>query len=425
MAVLILSTGLTMAAMVQAAADPQALLTEFDRQTGPLIEASRQQRRAWEDPGFRDGLTRLDGDALALLKEGWPGRFGREAKSQRALASQFLEHLQHLQQQMPSGSHCKTVTQAQTLETNIAELDEYLGRLEGYANLNSNEAAFAALMDMNLGQSKAVSLLELASSFRLCVIQDGAPHLVDGLSGTKGDSVARALVESLSGTSLPEPSQSENVDMLPLSQDEPAVIDDEPAEDDSSVVDESGDWQQAADISQSMAISDVRFVDPVMADCVSQMASLMGIKDTLELDMLSCKLKGQSVGSFADLASFPNLHTLSLSGGTIASLAGLGKSSVSFLTLEHSSITSFAGMEGQLDTLLLEQVQTGDWASLASVPAASISIAKPADCQALAVLKGNEKLVILSKDLPADELLKRQQQAQATGKPQLLWPCKG
>ncbi|MFA7517420.1 hypothetical protein, partial [Shewanella sp.] len=288
--------------------------------------------------------------------------------------------------------------------------------------------AFPTLMDMNINQARVNTLTSLFHRFRLCVLGDDTPAIVDGLTGEKGDAIANALINAFAAKQgLPHPTASQNMA-------------DEMAKDDAPILDDMGDEQAleedigpdnsesdepetelATEISQP--ISAVKFSNMPLNDCIQKQTKLFTIQQSQELSLLNCQFNPTDIVTLQDLSAFNNLDTLSLKGGTLSTLGNLNSNNLKTLMLTDMKVTDFSGKNIKLDSLFLSRISSNNWPSLIELNVQTISIDKTVNCAELKTLLASKKLIPIHPGLSPTEMAERMQQAETNGIPLLMLEC--
>ncbi|MEM6248089.1 hypothetical protein [Shewanella vaxholmensis] len=402
-------------------------MATFDSQTVPLIEQAIALGETAPEDRIDDALDRHQGDALAVIREGIPQRLAIKAKQQLMLANEYLRYFKELQQQVPHASQCHQPELVADFRAQIKELNAYVDRLNTYPKLQNLGDAFPALMDMNINQARVNTLTSLFHRFRLCVLGDDTPALVEGLSGEKGDAIANAFISTFAAKqgvippTAPEYiSENDTEDISQFSEiDEPGLIQEKPEQDYGTF--DGPQTEATSEISQP--ISALKFSNKPLGDCIQQQAKLLAIQQSQELSLLNCQFNPTDMVALDDLNAFSHLDTLSLKGGTLTSLSNLNNKNLKTLMLNNMKVTDFKSKNLQLDSLLISQVNSNNWSSLLSLNAQTISIDNTVDCNQLKPLLRSEKLIPIHPGLSPTEMAERMQQAEANGIPLLMLEC--
>ncbi|MCU8084501.1 hypothetical protein [Shewanella sp. SM23] len=411
-----------------AAQDRDQALATFDSQTVPLIEQAIALGETAPEDKIDDALDRHQGDALAVIREGIPQRLAIKAKQQLTLANEYLRYFKELQQQVPHASQCHQPELVADFRTQIKELNAYVDRLNTYPKLQNLGDAFPALMDMNINQARVNTLTSLFHRFRLCVLGDDTPAIVDGLTGEKGDAIANALTNAFAAKQgLPHPTASQNM-ADEMAEDDAPILDDmgdeqaieEDTEQDNSESDEP-ETELATEISQP--ISAVKFSNMPLNDCIQKQSKLFAIQQSQELSLLNCQFNPTDIVTLQDLSAFTHLNTLSLKGGTLSTLGNLNSNNLKTLMLTDMKVTDFSGKNLQLDSLFLSRISSNNWPSLIELNVQTISIDKTVNCAELKTLLASKKLIPIHPGLSPTEMAERMQQAETNGIPLLMLEC--
>ncbi len=440
------------------AADRDALIAEFDASTAPLVRQSKAIEHGWDDKAFRNGLERHNGDATALLREGWVSRFLQDANAQQQLARQYRAHLGSMIAAMPAGSHCKSQAPLTQMDTELAAIDAYIQRLQGYQGLSSLEQAYPAVMDMNISHARVVSVISLGATFRHCVLLDEAPALARGLSGEEGDALAINLISTLAAEDvsalMAEAAQGDNAEVLaalmaaqagqmpaddktnasiakpsiaqpliakPLTAGPDTAGQSTQGTDNNTVADNTvADAPQAPSGSAAspQPVSAVTFTDAALGGCIKEAARSMSVTMTDELELLQCDLNGKSV-KLADLRQFPALSMLALSNAHIDDLTPL--SGIDNLILSNVTLAGFKGLR-DVSSMQLANADVSDWLSLTALKGTTVSI-KSGNCDDLAALDGRDDLVLIHKGLDSRELAGRMARSEQSGVATVMTRC--
>ncbi|ABL98926.1 hypothetical protein SHAM105786_07300 [Shewanella amazonensis] len=391
------------------AADRDSLIAEFEAQTKPLLRKGRTKSHGWDDEAFRNGLERHNGDAKALLGEGWPARFLADAKGQRVLAGQYRAALAKLISDMPAESQCKDPAPLARVDEALAQTDAYIERLKGYGTIADQGAAYQAVMDMSISHSRVLSVMELGETFRTCVLTDDVPAMSQGLSGDNGDMIAKALIAALAGENMDasedqteltgdyDPARSMEGSDTMLSENLSGMGESEGEAASAQMHSIRGDSQHdEAQPLASMPISTLQFADPVIGECIKAAAKRFGVSFTNELELLSCPLKGASV-SLDDLQYFSELGTLSLENGSIRQIRTGMPQSLQSLLLNKVKLQSFSGFTA-VKMFQLSRVSVADWSAIASLKNATLQL-EHIDCAGLKSQVDAGAVVVITKGL--------------------------
>ncbi|MCL2918033.1 hypothetical protein [Shewanella litorisediminis] len=420
------------------AADRDSLIAEFEAQTKPLLRKGRTKSHGWDDEAFRNGLERHNGDARALLGEGWPARFLADAKGQRLLAGQYRAALAKLIGDMPAKSHCKDPAPLARVDEALEETDAYIERLKGYGAIADQGAAYQAVMDMSISHGRVLSVMELGETFRTCVLADDVPAMSQGLSGDNGNALAMALMAALAGEDADadldtDTTLNEDLSGMHESQSgEAASAEMDSIRHDSQHGDsQHGDSQHGDsqhDYSQqdeaqppaSRPISTLQFTDPVIGECIKAAAKRFGVSLTNELELLSCPLKGASV-SLDDLHFFSQLGTLSLENGSITHISTGLPLQLHSLLLSEVQLQSFAGLSA-VKMLQLSQVSVADWSAIGALKNATLQLER-IDCTGLQSQVDAGAVVVISRGLSPTLQAEKFALAERTGTPLAITDC--
>ena len=411
-----------------AAQDRDLALATFDSKTAPLLKQAIVLGETAPENKIDDALERHQGDAVAVLKEGIPQRLAIKAKQQLTLADEYLKYFKELQQQVPHASQCHQPELVADFRAQIKELNGYVDRLNTYPKLQNLGDAFPALMDMNINQARVNTLTSLFHRFRLCVLGDDTPAIVDGLTGEKGDAIANAFINAFAAKQgLPHPTASQNM-ADEMAEDDAPILDDmgdeqaieEDTEQDNSESDEP-ETELATEISQP--ISAVKFSNMPLNDCIQKQTKLFAIQQSQELSLLNCQFNPTDIVTLQDLSAFTHLDTLSLKGGTLSTLGNLNSNNLKTLMLTDMKVTDFSGKNLQLDSLFLSHISSNNWPSLIELNVQTISIDKTVNCAELKPLLTSKKLIPIHPGLSPTDMAERMQQAETNGIPLLMLEC--
>ncbi|MGI2071326.1 hypothetical protein [Shewanella baltica] len=411
-----------------AAQDRDLALATFDSKTAPLLKQAIVLGETAPEDKIDDALERHQGDAVAVLKEGIPQRLAIKAKQQLTLADEYLKYFKELQQQVPHASQCHQPELVADFRAQIKELNAYVDRLNTYPKLQNLGDAFPALMDMNINQARVNTLTSLFHRFRLCVLGDDTPAIVDGLTDEKGDAIANAFINAFAAKQgLPHPTASQNM-ADEMAEDDAPILDDmgdeqaieEDTEQDNSESDEP-ETELATEISQP--ISAVKFSNMPLNDCIQKQTKLFAIQQSQELSLLNCQFNPTDIVTLQDLSAFTHLDTLSLKGGTLSTLGNLNSNNLKTLMLTDMKVTDFSGKNLQLDSLFLSHISSNNWPSLIELNVQTISIDKTVNCAELKPLLASKKLIPIHPGLSPTDMAERMQQAETNGIPLLMLEC--
>ncbi|QYX64911.1 hypothetical protein K2227_00755 [Shewanella putrefaciens] len=410
-----------------AAQDRDLALATFDSKTAPLLKQAIVLGETAPEDKIDDALERHQGDAVAVLKEGIPQRLAIKAKQQLTLADEYLKYFKELQQQIPHTSQCHQPQLMADFNSQIKELTAYADRLNTYSNIQNLGDAFPALMDMNISQARVNTLTSLFHRFRLCVLGDDTPAIVDGLTGEKGDAIANAFISTFAAKqgvippTAPEyMSENDTEDISQFSEiDEPGLIPKKPEQDIGTF--DGSQTKATSEISQP--ISALKFSNKPLGDCIQQQAKLLAIQQSQELNLLNCQFNPTDMVTLDDLNDFSHLDTLSLKGGSLSTLGNLNSNNLKTLMLTDMKVTDFSGKNLQLDSLFLSRISSNNWPSLIELNVQTISIDKTVNCAELKPLLVSEKLIPIHPGLSPADMAERMQQAETNGIPLLMLEC--
>lgn len=410
-----------------AAQDRDLALATFDSKTAPLLKQAIVLGETAPEDKIDDALERHQGDAVAVLKEGIPQRLAIKAKQQLTLADEYLKYFKALQQQVPHASQCHQPQLMADFNKQIKELTAYTDRLNTYSNIQNLGDAFPALMDMNISQARVNTLTSLFHRFRLCVLGDDSPALVEGLTGEKGDAIANAFISTFAAKqgvippTAPEyMSENDTEDISQFGEiDEPGLIPKKPEQDFGTF--DGPQTEATSEISQP--ISALKFSNKPLEDCIQQQAKLLAIQQSQELNLLNCQFNPTDMVTLDDLNDFSHLDTLSLKGGTLSTLGNLNSNNLKTLMLTDMKVTDFSGKNIKLDSLFLSRISSNNWPSLIELNVKTISIDKTVNCAELKPLLVSEKLIPIHPGLSPTDMAERMQQAEANGIPLLMLEC--
>lgn len=410
-----------------AAQDRDLALATFDSKTAPLLKQAIVLGETAPEDKIDDALERHQGDAVAVLKEGIPQRLAIKAKQQLTLADEYLKYFKELQQQIPHTSQCHQPQLMADFNSQIKELTAYADRLNTYSNIQNLGDAFPALMDMNISQARVNTLTSLFHRFRLCVLGDDTPAIVDGLTGEKGDAIANAFISTFAAKqgvippTAPEyMSENDTEDISQFSEiDEPGLIPKKPEQDIGTF--DGSQTEATSEISQP--ISALKFSNKPLGDCIQQQAKLLAIQQSQELSLLNCQFNPTDIVTLQDLSASNNLDTLSLKGGTLSTLGNLNSNNLKTLMLTDMKVTDFSGKNIKLDSLFLSRISSNNWPSLIELNVQTISIDKTVNCAELKPLLVSEKLIPIHPGQSPTDMAERMQQAEANGIPLLMLEC--
>ncbi|QYJ98266.1 hypothetical protein K0J45_03225 [Shewanella alkalitolerans] len=411
-------------------------IKQFQLETTPLTERARQLSRRHREQmeTFSNKLDQYQ-DARPLLQDALIGEMALTANKMLTLTNEYLPRYRAFLTRIDKNSSCYQPKRLEQFQQTRDEVQDYLNQLQGLTQTQELGEAYAALMAINIGQSRAAVLVNLLETSKLCYVTQAMPAaaqdilLLEGLMAERLPEIVETANLSASepeGPSLNEPSLNEPKLNRP-ELNEPTHNGSEPKSNDASRSDANAAGTILGDsiTKGSSPVDSEAFnqreekTTPKQPDlqgntldaCIDQQVSQLGLTSAQALTVLSCRLSSDSV-SLKALSKLSNLEILSLQGGALADLSALaGLSHLSLLNIEQSQITNFGDLKALKGNLSFNEVDSQDWQALANAQAESIAIMSPTRCDALKPLANQPNVALLYKGLSPQamaDLMQRQ-----------------
>ncbi|MFV7785358.1 hypothetical protein ACNPKB_15260 [Shewanella marisflavi] len=403
-------------------ADKDAI-KQFQRQTTPLTERAHQLSRKHNQQmeSFSNKLDQYQ-DARPLLQDALIGEMALTAGKMLTLTNEYLPRYRAFLARIDKNSSCYQPKRLAQFQQTRDEVQDYLNQLQGLtqsqAQTQDQGEAYAALIAINIGQSKAAILINLLETSKLCYVTQAMPEVAQDI----------LLLEGLMAERLPEMVEAANLSASEpegLEHSESRLNEISSAESSINAPDLNGTDIESADASRPddnaavPSTSDSKSTDSdklsqqdkALDACIKQQVSQLGLTSAQALTVLSCRLSSASV-SLNRLSKLSNLEILSLQGGVLADLSALASlNHLSLLSIEQSQIITFGDLKALKGNLSFSEVDSQDWQALADTQAESISIMSPTRCDALKPLAEQPNVALLYKGLSPQamaDLMQRQ-----------------
>ena len=386
-------------------------IKQFQQETIPLTERAHQlsRRHSQQMESFSNKLDQYQ-DARPLLQDALIGDMALTATKMLTLTNEYLPRYRAFLARIDKHSSCYQPKRLEQFQQTRDEVQDYLNQLQGLISAQNQAQdqgeAYAALMAINIGQSRAAVLVNLLETSKLCYVTQTMPEVTQDI----------LRLEGLMPEQLPEMLESANLSASEpegLAHSESSLNDISAAESSINTPDLNGTDIESADASRTdynaadpatsgstSANSDkLNQQDEALDACIAQQVSQLGLTSAQALTVLSCRLSSTSV-SLNRLSKLANLEILSLQGGVLADLSALASlNHLSMLSIEQSQIISFGDLKALKGNLSFSEVDSQDWQALASTQAESIAIMSPTRCEALKPLANQPNVALLYKGL--------------------------
>lgn len=418
-------------------------IKQFQRETTPLTERARQLSRRHREQmeTFSNKLDQYQ-DARPLLQDALIGEMALTTGKMLTLTNEYLPRYRAFLTRIDKNSSCYQPKRLEQFQQTRDEVQDYLNQLQSLPQTQEQGEAYAALMAINIGQSRAAVLVNLLETSKLCYVTQAMPAvaqdilLLEGLMAERLPDIVEAANLSASepeGSSLTKPSLNEP------SLNQPELKGSEPKSTDASRLDANAAGTILADSNTngSNPVDSEAFnqreekTTPKQPDlqgntldaCIEQQVSQLGLTSAQALTVLSCRLSSDSV-SLKALSKLSNLEMLSLQGGVLTDLSALtGLSHLSLLNIEQSQITNFGDLKALKGNLSFSEVDSQDWQALADAQAESISIMSPTRCDALKPLANQPNVALLYKGLSPQAMADLMQRQASMQGPTIMTDC--
>ncbi|MXR69789.1 hypothetical protein GNT65_14095 [Shewanella sp. JBTF-M18] len=411
-------------------------IKQFQLETTPLTKRAHQLRRRHKEQmeSFSNKLDQYQ-DARPLLQDALIDEMAITAGKMLTLTNEYLPRYRAFLARIDKNSSCYQPKRLEQFQQTRDEVQDYLNQLQGLTQTQEQGEAYAALMAINIGQSRAAVLVNLLETSKLCYVTQAMPAVAQDI----------LLLEGLMAERLPEIVEAANLSASEpgeLSSNKPSLNKPElnepelnkPAHNGSELKGTDANPSDANAASAILTDSNTNGSNPVDSEafnqreenttpkqpglqgntldaCIEQQVSQLGLTSAQALTALSCRLSSDSV-SLEGLSKLSNLEMLSLQGGVLTDLSALaGLSHLSLLNIEQSRITSFGDLKALKGNLSFMEVDSQDWQALADAQTESIAIMSPTRCEALKPLANQPNVALLYKGLSPQamaDLMQRQ-----------------
>ncbi|WP_281213168.1 hypothetical protein [Shewanella insulae] len=399
-------------------------IKQFQLETTPLTERARQLSRRHKEQmeTFSNKLDQYQ-DARPLLQDALIGEMALTAGKMLTLTNEYLPRYRAFLARIDKNSSCYQPKRLEQFQQTRDEVQDYLNQLQGLIQTQDQGEAYAALMAINIGQSRAAVLVNLLETSKLCYVTQTMPAvaqdilLLEGLMAERFPEIVEAAnlsasepgelspnKPSLNKPSLNEPelnepahkgSELKGMDANPSDANAASAILTDSNTNGSNPVDSEAFNQREENTSPKQPGLQGNTLDA----CIEQQVSQLGLTSAQAITVLSCHLSSDSV-SLEGLSKLSNLEMLSLQGGVLTDLSALaGLSHLSLLNIEQSRITSFGDLKALKGNLSFMEVDSQDWQALADAQTESIAIMSPTRCEALKPLANQPNVALLYKGL--------------------------
>ncbi|MCG9738199.1 hypothetical protein L1D32_08520 [Shewanella insulae] len=411
-------------------------IKQFQLETTPLTKRAHQLSRRHKEQmeTFSNKLDQYQ-DAMPLLKDALIDEMAITAGKMLTLTNEYLPRYRAFLARIDKNSSCYQPKRLEQFQQTRDEVEDYLNQLQGLTHTQEQGEAYAALMAINIGQSRAAVLVNLLETSKLCYVTQAMPAVAQDI----------LLLEGLMAERLPEIVEAANLSASEpgeLSPNKPSLNKPElnepelnkPAHNGSELKGTDATPSDANAASAILTDSNTNASSPAEKEafsqreenttpkqpglqgealdaCIEQQVSQLGLTSAQAITVLSCRLSSDSV-SLEGLSKLSNLEMLSLQGGVLTDLSALaGLSHLSLLNIEQSRITSFGDLKALKGNLSFMEVDSQDWQALADAQTESIAIMSPTRCDALKPLANQPNVALLYKGLSPQamaDLMQRQ-----------------
>ncbi|QYK13545.1 hypothetical protein K0I63_03245 [Shewanella rhizosphaerae] len=413
-------------------------IKQFQLETTPLTERARQLSRKHKEQmeTFSNKLDQYQ-DARPLLQDALIGEMALTADKMLTLTNEYLPRYRAFLTRIDKNSSCYQPKRLEQFQQTRDEVQDYLNQLQGLTQTQDQGEAYAALMAINIGQSRAAVLVNLLETSKLCYVTQAMPAVAQDILLLEG-LMAERLPEIVEAADLSAP-KPEGLSLTEPSLNEPELKGSEPKSTDAS----RSDANAASTI---LADSNTNGSNPVDSEafnqreenttpkqsglqgntleaCIELQVSQLGLTSAQALTVLSCRLSSDSV-SLKALSKLSNLEMLSLQGGVLTDLSPLaGLSHLSLLNIEQSQIITFGDLKALKGNLSFSEVDSQDWQALANAQAESIAIMSPTRCDALKPLANQPNVALLYKGLSPQAMADLMQRQASMQGPTIMTDC--
>ncbi|QYJ94413.1 hypothetical protein [Shewanella spartinae] len=406
-------------------------IKQFQLQTTPLTERARQLSRRHREQmeTFSNKLDQYQ-DARPLLQDALIGEMALTANKMLTLTNEYLPRYRAFLTRIDKNSSCYQPKRLEQFQQTRDEVQDYLNQLQSLTQTQEQGEAYAALMAINIGQSRAAVLVNLLETSKLCYVTQAMPAvaqdilLLEGLMAERLPDIVEAANLSASEPEGLEHSESRlnEISSAESSINAPDLNGTDIESADASRPDDNAAVPSTSD-SKSADSDKLSQQDKALDACIKQQVSQLGLTSAQALTVLSCHLSSDSV-SLKALSKLSNLEMLSLQGGVLADLSALaGLSHLSLLSIEQSQITNFGDLKALKGNLSFSEVDSQDWQALANAQAESIAIMSPTRCDALKPLANQPNVALLYKGLSPQAMADLMQRQASMQGPTIMTDC--
>ncbi|QYJ83046.1 hypothetical protein [Shewanella aegiceratis] len=413
-------------------------IKQFQLETTPLTERARQLSRRHKEQmeTFSNKLDQYQ-DARPLLQDALIGKMALTANKMLTLTNEYLPRYRAFLTRIDKNSSCYQPKRLEQFQQTRDEVQDYLNQLQSLTQTQEQGEAYAALMAINIGQSRAAVLVNLLETSKLCYVTQAMPAvaqdilLLEGLMAERLPEIVEAANLSAfepEGPSLNEPSlnqpelkgsEPKSTDASRLDANATGTLLADSNTNGSSPVDSEAFNQREENTSPKQPGLQGNTLDA----CIEQQVSQLGLTSAQALTVLSCRLSSDSV-SLKALSQLSNLEMLSLQGGVLADLSALaGLSHLNLLNIEQSQIITFGDLKALKGNLSFNQIDSQDWQALANAQAESIAIMSPTRCDALKPLANQPNVALLYKGLSPQAMADLMQRQASMQGPTIMTDC--
>lgn len=456
--------------------ETQSAIESFQNDTQEILTQARKLNR--QHGGHLERLNQMLAEtksAIAVLQSDLIKQLEQDATQMLQLTEAYLNYYRTFVYSISQDSSCYQPEQIDTFELTLIELQHYVDNIQTLASTPDEESAFAALMEINVEQTRVAMTVNLFEMFKLCYITEAVAPLSEQFNTLETQLTELAIQhgatpnneiddeffvdDNLIQTELKH--QSEiistyefmagevvNVNQLTylhfdkLSQlshltlsnglkiDQALNLQLPPnvAGNNEHLYSASitGRVETLDDIAQLnitikrnpvLSIAKILFSDKNIAACIEQSAQISQFTQAHQMELLSCELPRETSTKLNDLINFKQLTMISLKGGTIESLAPLAKlDSLETLYLSDIKLKEFGDLSSFNGSINLNQIDTQDWSKLAQTRANPLSINKPENCSELTPLFSHSNVAVLYKDMGSTEQVGAMEQVDSGAK---------
>ncbi|WP_046304192.1 hypothetical protein [Grimontia sp. AD028] len=348
----------------------------FSQRTESLLEASQNNGVAYSDlvEGIGDVLERTQ-SAKAAVSSIDLSKLSVIANDNAALGDKYIAEYRDFLGELDKNSACYTPNMVDEYQTEVSKLRDFADSVTDYASVSDEGEAYEAMMAISANSVLVAAVPSLFAIQNMCIAQDAAP-VIEQFGEVEG-----AIVNALIGQAILNEEGEFDLpsEMLNGGEDDAFFEEDDGYDEDDS----------------SPLISELTFLEPKIAECMKQSADASGVERVNGITMFICDLPKNAKVRLDDLAQFPYLDMVILSGGDIESLAPLTNATyLSQITVEDSTIQSFGDLSDMTASVVFSYVTASNWGSLAQSGLDYITIEQPHDCSELSPLLGSGAVTV-------------------------------